>query len=157
MRKVLLGAAALSVMFATSCKKNDDKSGPSGTSTYTLAGTTYNPSSTVRGTGGNLGSLTGLDQSGNSFSTTFQTMPTANGTYKIVTVAPTAADEVAILATAVSGTGMAAYTSLATSAATATVTVNGGKVTVVVPEISAMRSVNTVQDTVKISGTLVEN
>lgn len=156
MKKILLGAAALSVMFATSCKKNDDNnSNPSGTSTYTLAGTKYTPSTVTRGSSASAGSLTGLDMSGNSFSVMFQTLPTASGTYKIVSIAPSAADEVSIMATSGTTSAPVAYASLATST-TAAITVNNGKMTVVVPEISALRNTNGAYDTVKISGTLIE-
>jgi len=151
MKKILLGAAALSVMFATSCKKNDDKSGPS--STFTLAGTSYSPSTVAKQSTGSVTVLMGTDQT-NSFGVMFNTVPTANGTYKIMEDA-TAADEVQIVA----ANGQTTLYGSLDNTATATVSVNGGKITVTVPEISAERTNMTTMktDTVKVSGTLVEN
>lgn len=151
MKKILLGAAALSVMFATSCKKNDDKSGPS--STFTLAGTSYTPSSVVKGTNLGMTALMGTDGT-NAFYVLFSAAPTASGTYKIVENA-SANDQLQIVASS-GQTNL--YSSIDVSA-TANVTVNGGKITVTIPEISAERTnVSTAAtDTVKISGTLIEN
>lgn len=151
MKKILLGAAALSVMFATSCKKDDDKGGPS--STFKLAGTSYTPSTVAKQSVSGMTAIMGTDNT-NIFEVLFNTTPTASGTYKIVEN-PTAADELTVAA--MSGT-TAEYSGLS-STSTATVTVNNGKLTVVIPEISAERTNMTtmVTDTVKISGTLVEN
>lgn len=151
MKKILLGAAALSVMFATSCKKNDDKGGPS--STFTLNGTSYTPSTVMKQSVSGMTAIMGTDNT-NTFEVIFNTTPTASGTYKISETA-SAADEITVAAANGSST---TYTGLDNSA-TATVTVNSGKISVVVPQISAIR-MNTstmAMDTVKISGTLVEN
>lgn len=152
MKKIVLGAAALSLMFAASCKK-DDKSGPS--NSFTVAGATFNPTYIARADAASRTSITGTDQT-NSIIVQFNTVPMIGGSFKIVE-SVSADDEIQITAvTQVNGV-KTAYQSI-DDAGTANVTINNGKIAITVPGASIKRTdLNTAKsDTVTIAATLAE-
>ena len=156
MKKILLSAAVLAVVF-TGCKKDDDNGGGTATNQWKIAGTTYTAVS--NGVNSLLGTLIGAGMNGStgsSFSIGFNglTTPTTGGTYKIVSADNLDADdEISVSASVGSGTGTA-YQSTGNDNMTAAVTVNGGKVSVTVPEIWAKNMDG--NDSVKVSGNLTQ-
>ncbi len=147
MNKLILGALALTVI-AASCKKSED-SGP--TNTYSVNGTSHSPSTVVRQALINgLQAVEGNGTSASQVLVSFKTLPTADGTYKVVSSADSA-NQVDI--TYQSGANL--YDSYDKSTANATVTVSGGKIKIVVPEIY-LKSSTTANDSVKFSATLTE-
>jgi hypothetical protein len=141
MRKLLLSAAAMTLLF-TACKKDDDNGTGNGlgTNEWKIGATTYKPitAQTVIGASGVL-TASGMNgtQSG-TFTTYFNnaTFPTTGGQFKIVDN-PDAADEILInVITSDMGSNAKTYGSTAGTTATATVTVTNGKITISVPEIT---------------------
>jgi hypothetical protein len=129
MKKMILGAAALALMF-TACKKKEEESKPSnfwkvGSNTYTAL--------QVNSTGGGILTAATTENGGNSIGVTFNgnSLPTTGGTY-IVKQTTTADNEVSVIATESSTAGV--YT---VGSGTLTVTVNNGKVTVDMPASNA--------------------
>jgi hypothetical protein len=142
MKKLLLGAVALT-MLATACKKDDENGTPSNTITvdgnnYALIATNgFNVSgSTVMasGTSGtNAGTIT-LDFPGSA-------APTA-GTYKIVSNDSTVgANQVSFAAATTNGGTANLYESTGAGNVSATVTVNGGKIAISMPDAPAKQSI----------------
>jgi hypothetical protein len=70
------------------------------------------------------------------------TFPTTGGQYKIVDLADTAG-EIDITVSKATGTGTGVWDSKATNSSTATVTVEGGKIKVSIPEITLAPSPGT--------------
>lgn len=92
------------------------------------------------------------------FSVYFKTKPTTNGTYKIVykpNFADLNADEVYVDAAEAAGDKLAVAKG---EGKTATVTVNGGKVSVTVPKVNAYYGTNTgsMEQTTTLEGNIVE-
>lgn len=151
MKKILLGAAALSVVFATSCKKSDDNnSSPS--NSWTVNGTSHSASMVTKTSTTGASTLTAADASGNSFIVVFKTYPTANGTYHVSgDIIPQNNTDVTI---GVSGsTGQ--FFSLGNDNVNATITVNSGKVNVSLPDTWVGSVTGT--DSVKVNGNITEN
>lgn len=170
MKKLLLFAAVIGIC-STSCKKSTTTtptpSAPSGPSTptiptdgWTLDGTKYTQNWGTQ-TGGNAGNKSvsagdGPIGSGNSFNFFFNTIPTVNGTYKVVFFAGgqvLAADEVGV--TAGLETAQKTYVSIGNDNVSATVTVNSGKIKIELPDTKVFNT-KTAGDTVILTGTLVE-
>lgn len=146
MKKILLSVCTLGVLFASSCKKSDSGSGSS--NSWTLGGTTYTPAMV----GSSMGILSAADASSNacSFSFAGSATPTA-GTYKVVSVAP-GTGEVMVTVTK-SGTNV--YTASTVANTSATVTVNGGKITVVLPNTTVVNAL-TGTDSLTLSANLTQ-
>jgi hypothetical protein len=141
MRKLLLSAAAMTLLF-TACKKKDDNGTGNGLgkNEWKIGSTTYKPL-TAQLVSGSNGVLTGIGMNGtNSGTITFYfndaTFPTTGGQFKIVDN-PNADDEILInVATSDMSANTKAYGSTANTNASATVTVEGGKISISVPEIT---------------------
>jgi hypothetical protein len=147
MKKLLLCAAAMTLLF-TACKKNDDDNPVTGLgkNQWKINGNTY----TAAGVSGIAGILSatatnanGTDQSSVIINFEATTFPTTGGTYKIVDIAD-AADEIDLTVTrTISGT-TSAWDSKATGNPTATVAVDAaGKITVTIPELTLAPSPGT--------------
>ncbi|XZF13874.1 hypothetical protein ACTHGU_18990 [Chitinophagaceae bacterium MMS25-I14] len=150
MKKILLGATALSFLFATSCKKKDD--GGSSNS-WTLNGASYSVLTATAG-GNTLTAANGNASNANGVYFNFTTYPTANGTYKVVENA-TNANEVDITTLTYSGATFSTYGSTGNDNINATVTVNNGKVSINVPSVW-MKNSTTGTDSVKLTANVTQ-
>ena len=150
MKKMLLAAAAATVLFA-SCKK--DKTATSD-NTWKIGTTSYSGSVTVSGatiTGSSSGTTTA-----SIFEANFAVLPTVSGTYNIVAFA-TDSNEVDITTGTGSLLGGSFYGSTGNDHKTATVTVTNGKVKVTIPEISVAPTLgSSATDSTTASGVLVQ-
>ena len=143
MKKLLLSAAAIAFLF-TACKKKDDNGTGNGLgkNQWKVNGTTFN-ALTAAAVQGGAGTLIASGTNGGtevgSFTATFAggAFPGTGGQFKIVDVAD-ATDEVSIMVGTnnTSGSSAKAWGSTASTTATATVSVDNGKVTISVPEIT---------------------
>jgi|GEM_PF-1988973 len=138
MKKLLLSTAAVALMF-TACKKKDDNGTGNGLgkNQFKIGGTTYNAMA-VTGMGGILagsGNNGVSDVAGFSIYFDNNALPTADGSYKIVDVANDP-NELAISVSITSNGNSQAWGSTASGNPDATVKIEGGKVTVSVPEIT---------------------
>ncbi len=157
MKKLLFGALALTVL-ATACKKDDDSSTPAnswkvGTTSYTSVATTASGA----GTNYNLSAVQGSSTSVNGITFTFNgSAAPAAGTYKVVNATSTLnANQVRFTATVYNGTTATAYNSTGYDNINATVAVNGGKVSVSMPDATG-KSI-TSSDSVKVSANITQN
>jgi len=142
MKKILLSATALTLLFA-SCKKDDDKGAGN---SWTLNGTNYGVSTTQR----TATSLTATSGGTSTVMFMFDALPTTSGTYVI---GGTGANSMDILASTLNGTTPSLYSNTSVTA-NATVTVNGGKITINTPEIWVEGMSD---DSVKFSANVIEN
>ncbi len=153
MKKFLFLATAVTLLFASSCKKKDD----SGPSNYWTVNGTKHVVATSTGGGGILGFVENSSATGNLLSFEFgsSSLPTSNGTYKIVNPdnITGSANEVVVMPNYGSG-GLVYYPSKGTNA-NASVTVNGGKISITVPEIWVVNSL-TGNDSVKLSANVTQ-
>ncbi|PZF75019.1 hypothetical protein [Taibaiella soli] len=150
MKKILLGAATLSVIFATSCKKDDN--GPS--NSFTLAGATYNPTIVSKSDAAGYSVLASTDQT-NVYTIQFNIVPVIGGTFNIV-------DDVEadnqIKITAVTQGGVKSIYESIDNAGTANVTISNGKMSVTLSDALVKRT-NTSSmksDTVRTSAVLTQ-
>jgi hypothetical protein len=147
MKKILLGLCALSVLYASSCKKSDDNNTSSGgglviggtSYSTTTAGSTFlvqGPQIAVAGVNNGLGA---------SLSFTFGTTNTpAAGTYKIVDYnASPSATEVVVLGSKITSGQSQSYASTTSTGNSVTVSVSNGKYTVKMPEVTLTGIVGT--------------
>jgi len=145
MKKVVLSLSVLAVLGTVSCKKDDKKK----TNSWTFNGTEYGVASAYN----TAGSLVVADMSGTSCTFDFEgTESPKAGSYKVVatTVGVGAkAGEVVVYATK-AGTGGTGYMSTNANTQSATVTVNGSKISVSVPEIT-LKNMSGGSDEVKFS------
>lgn len=134
MKKVLLSAAALTVLLGA-CKKDDNKGS---SENFTVGSTTYPVvdggvinGPTLLATSGDINSLS-------SFTVMFSgtAAPTASGSYKVVRGLP-GANEISV-STAVN-MGSASYISTGNDNVSATVTVSGAKVSINLPKTWAVK------------------
>jgi hypothetical protein len=146
MKKMILAAACLTLVFAA-CKKSDDNGGGVGSQQFKIGPNTYTALAVV-GTGSGLGAIA---TGGNSLSINFPgtTLPTASGSYTIVSGTPTGTQ---LSFGAIKDTSDFYSPSLAT-AGTATVTVDGGKVSVSFENIWA-KNITNANDSLQISANL---
>ena len=152
-------AALLSFVLLISCSKNDDDETPVAvTNGWKLGANSYTTVFAMRvATGGNTAVTamdaipTGSSSNVNTFIAYFSTVPTASGTYRIVSY-PSAltATQVGIAAGGPNGT----YVSTGAGTVDATVTVSGGKITVTVPQITVKKTNST--EELSASGTIKE-
>jgi hypothetical protein len=134
MKKILLSATALTLLFA-SCKKDDDK----GTSENFVVGSTTYPvvdggvinGPTLLATSGDLNNIS-------SFTVMFNgtAAPTASGSYKVVAGLP-GANEISV--NTMISNGASSYISTGHDNVSAAVTVNGGKVSINLPKTWAVK------------------
>lgn len=133
MKKVVLGLSVLAMIGGASCKKDEKKK----VNTWTLGGTEYSVVSAYS----TDGSMVVVDPSATTCSFDFEgTNAPAAGTYKVVASKSgvgAGVGEVVIYASK-SGTGGIGYASTNAATKSATVTVNSGKITVSVPEITLL-------------------
>lgn len=133
MKKIILSAIALSTLFAVSCKKTDKDSTPA--NTWTLDGTNYSVLSAYL-----LNSTFSIaDASGNACGFYFEgtTNTPSAGTYKVVKPKlgiGAGPGEVVVIATKAGSAGTG-YHSKGNDNISATVTINGGKITVSTPRL----------------------
>ena len=132
MKKLLLGATALTLLFSA-CKKDDTPTGPSnyikiGSETYNVTGFTpiANAVAVSGGSGSNSGSIT--------FSFGTGAGAPSSGTYKVVEDA-TASNEVELSVGRFNGTTTTGYGSIGTSTVNVTVATDGGKMSISMPEV----------------------
>jgi hypothetical protein len=146
MKKLLFGALALTVL-ATACKKKDDNGTPS--NTFSVDGKSFSVvAGSFNATNGTV-SVSGLDgATGGTMIFEFPgtTNPTA-GTYKVVKSesGTPAAGQVSFVATNMAK----AYASTGAGTVNATVTVDGGKISVSMPDAPASESGATTSVNVK--------
>jgi hypothetical protein len=158
-----LGAALLAFVLLISCKKDSDDTTAT-TSGWKLGTTSYTTAFATRintGSGTTPGiALTAMDaiptssntSSLNTFVAYFSTAPTANGTYRVVAYPGTlSATQVGIVAGGPNGT----YASTGAGTVDATITVSGGKITIVVPPVTVKKTTSAEELTA--SGTIKEN
>jgi hypothetical protein len=165
MKQALFTITALALIFS-SCKKKDATSAsPTTTPTttipangWTLGTTNYTTAYAAR-----VGSTTltafdaipsGSSPATNSCNVFFQAMPTTGGSYTIVQYpgAPLTATQIGV--TAGLHTTSTTYYSTGSDAITATVTVTGGKIKVVIPSVWVKNTSG--GDSLKLTGTVVE-
>ena len=150
LKSILLAASAATLVFASSCKKDDDNNG-GGTNRFTVNGTTYTPTSVTRTSTGGLNAITAISTSGstsNSVALYFDgALPTSSTTVRV----GDEANQMGILA---SFNGNSYYNQEFTNV-NATVTVNGGKLTIAVPEVWVVNFSG--NDSVKFTANLIEN
>lgn len=134
MKKVLLSAAALTVLLGA-CKKDDDKGSSEnftvGSTTYPVVGGGVINGPTLLATSGDLNNLS-------SFTVMFNGMaaPTASGSYKVVAGLP-GVNEISLSASV--NNNSAAYISTGNDNISAEVTVNAGKVSINLPKAWAVK------------------
>ena len=166
MKHLLLSLTAISLLFA-SCKKSSSSSStttiPSagwklGTTSYTSA---YVARFGVTGSAGTSVELTALDalptaSAPNKCTIYFPTYPTTGGTFHVATVGTTislSATQIGV--TAEIGATATYYASTGLDNIDATVTVSGGKIKVVIPDVWVKIVGGT--DSLKLTGTVLEN
>ena len=142
MKKILLSTAAIALLFASSCKKSDDNNGPS--NGWTLNGTGYNTAAAAVSNGVLTASST--SPQGAIFVTFGNATPTA-GTYHVMNDDATLTGN-QISFYAYSSNLLDGYSSTGSGSVDATVTVNGGKVSVSCPDVWVKKSAT---DSVKLS------
>lgn len=156
MKKLLLICSLFSIVFS-SCSKDDDKGSPS--NGWKLGATTYNAAFVARIGSTTLSAMDAIPSGGspsvNTLNVWFNALPTSGGTYRVVSYGggmSLAANEIGVSAGlfATSTT----YVSTGSGAVDATVSVSGGKITVSIPEIWVKKT--TADDSLKLSGTIVE-
>ena len=148
MKKLLLGAVALT-MLATACKKSDD----GGTSNTWKVGSSSYTATTVagNGNGGAYGVTASSGTDGITFTFNGAAAP-ASGSYKVVKALIPAAGQVSFIAN--KGT-TDFYTPTGNDNISATVTNNGGKITVNMPNAWAKTS-SSATDSVQVSANLTQ-
>lgn len=149
MKKVLFSAIALALLATSSCKKDDDNNGPS--NGWVLNNTTYN----TLATSGNGGVILASSNSPLGFlSVTFASKPTANGTYRVISDNGTVGPNQVSFSVSSTATFTDTYESTGNGTVDATVTVNGGKVTINCPDVWVKKDGTT--DSLKLSTNLTE-
>lgn len=151
MKKLLFTASALAVLFASSCKKDDDK-GPA-SNTWKVGDKSYSGVAAIISETTNH--IVTTDASGNAFSVYFKTLPTEGGSYKVVGISDFMTldnDEVCIQA-AVAGSGSSkVYSSTGDDNVNATVTVSGETISVTVPAVNTEDEL--MENSAKVSGNI---
>lgn len=152
MKKLILSASAMALLF-TACKKDDDNNGGGGSSnTFKIGSSTYTSVNVIAASNGGVSTLSASDASGNGFAVLFTALPTASGTYTITDgLFPTSANEVTLMATRASDT--TSFFATGTPAQTVNVTVSGGKISVTTPTVWAKELFAT-DDSVQISANI---
>ncbi len=154
--------AAVILLATGACKKSDTTANTSGKSTWTLGGTSYTTVFSYRNVTGGGSSNTllsfydsipsGSNPNVNSVNFTFNTAPTASGTYQLSgTVGGTLTATQCELSAGGAGKS---YAYIGTPV-NITVTVTGGKITIVVPEITLKSTVSGTADA-KLSASVTE-
>lgn len=139
MRKILLSAAAVTMLF-TACKKKDDNGTGNGLgkNQWKVGSTTYNS----LGVSGAMGLIVASGTNGGTELSTFtvgfanNAYPTSGGQFNIVDVANDPNELSVNVGTSNTGGNSQAWGSSASGNPQATVTVDGGKVTVSIPQIT---------------------
>lgn len=155
MKKLLLGAAALT-MLATACKKKDDGGTPS--NSWKVGSTSYTSMATVGASMGSLYTVTASTGNGTSTSLigfTFSgAAAPAAGTYKVVGSSSPAAGQVVFTAASGSASGTTSYKSTGSDNINATVSVSNGKVSVSMPDTWAKNISGS--DSVKVNANITQ-
>lgn len=153
MKKFLLGAAALTLAFA-SCKKDDNNSStpttPTSTNTVKIGSTTYNygASNTAFARSGRTLSIAAVNSASTSIGLALyfpdSTAPAA-GTYRVVSadsIFNLRANQVAIVATTTTGTSTTFYESTGAGTVNAVVSLVNNKYTIKVTDAPAVNTTN---------------
>lgn len=148
--KITLSLLSASLLLAASCKKDDDKNSGSSASnnSWKLNGQTYTATQVARAKQNGLDYLNATaivdGKAASSVGFVFDTAPTASGNVRVGD-----GDNQLLIVTTVSN-NTTAYSVEGTTKVDASVTVNGGKLTITVPEVW-LKNANNLNDSVTFS------
>jgi hypothetical protein len=165
MKKLFIASFVFSVLLGSCKKKEDATPAPSSSSIpsngWKLGTTTYT-SVVVAKSGPN--SITAMDAmpsggspTANTFNVFFSAFPTASGSFSVVqypSATPLTATQIGV--TAAIFASSSTYASTGTDGVSATVTVTGGKIKVELPEVWVKKTGASSTDSLKLTGTLLE-
>jgi len=158
MKKLTVLLSATTLLFSASCTKKSTTAAANG---WTLGGKTYTTKYSASSASAKQlfamdATPSGSSPTANSCIISFSALPTAGGTFKVVGFGVTStigANELAVNASTYSP--VSSYVSSGYDNVSATVTVTGGKIKVVLPSIW-MRASGSTTDSVQLTGTIVE-